>query len=191
MFAMRSDYNGNPGIFDAWFIDDGQVVIAPELVDPFLRIMDDELTKVGATRGQGTDVKSVARIVGSAGAVAAVDAGWCTDYVHLTCRVPDAEAAPHGLATDLGDSAVATAQFREVAAAAGGVQDAIGSIGDSAVEFFLAKDDAARSGQAHADRTQGPPRRCKARALCPAWFPKVAQAARGIMYVAVRARARP
>ena len=78
-----------------------------------------------------------ARIVGSAEAVAAVDAGWCTDYVHLTCRVPDAEAAPHVLGIDLGDSAVATAQFREVAAAAGGVQDAIGSIGDSAVELVL------------------------------------------------------
>ena len=154
--ATRSDYNGNPGIFDAWFIDDGQVVIAPELVDPFLRIMDDELTKVGATRGQGTDVKSVARIVGSAEAVAAVDAGWCTDYVHLTCRVPDAGAAPRVLGIDLGDSAVATAQFREVAAAAGGVQDAIGSIGDSAVELVLTRRCADVCKVTHLLRAHGP-----------------------------------
>ena len=33
------------------------------------------------------------------------------------------------------------------------------------------------------DRTLSPPRRCKAWALCPAWFPKDAQAARHIVHV--------
>ena len=39
------------GFWDAWFMDDGQIICEPALVDPLLRVLDDELAKVGATRG--------------------------------------------------------------------------------------------------------------------------------------------
>ena len=45
-------------------MDDGQVVLDTALVDIFLRVLDDELAKVGASNGQCPDVKSVARLVG-------------------------------------------------------------------------------------------------------------------------------
>ena len=42
---------GREGVFaDAWFMDDGQIFCKPELVDDLLRILDEELEKVGATK---------------------------------------------------------------------------------------------------------------------------------------------
>eukprot|EP00973_Karenia_brevis_P032073 4424818-Karenia_brevis.AAC.1 len=51
-------------LLDAWYMDDGQVLCSPSLVDPFLRAPDNKAKEVGATRGQGPDVKRVARLVG-------------------------------------------------------------------------------------------------------------------------------
>ena len=38
---------------DAWYMDDGQIVCLPGAVDDVLRVLDEELEKVGATRGRG------------------------------------------------------------------------------------------------------------------------------------------
>ena len=57
------DERGEEAAFlDAWFMDDGQIFCKPELVDSFLRVLDEELAAVGATRGTGgaDNVKSVA-----------------------------------------------------------------------------------------------------------------------------------
>jgi len=143
-------------LFDAWFMDDGQVVLPPNLVDLFLRALDEELAAVGATRGQGEGVKSVARLVGSPRAVAAVDGAWATDYVRSTCRMPASTVPPHVLGVDVGGGAVATAQFMEVAAAAEEVQDAIGNIGDSAVELVLTRRCADVCKVTHLLRAHGP-----------------------------------
>ena len=51
---------------DAWYMDDGQLFCVPEAVDDVLRLLDEEPAKVGATRGVGKDVKSVARLVAAA-----------------------------------------------------------------------------------------------------------------------------
>ena len=40
---MRATRGEEPAYADMWYIDDGQVFIAPELVDPFLRTLDEEL----------------------------------------------------------------------------------------------------------------------------------------------------
>ena len=100
-------------LFDAWFMDDGQVVLPPNLVDLFLRALDEELAAVGATHGQGEGVKSVARLVGSPRAVAAIDGAWATDCIRSTCRMPASTVPPHVLGVDVGGDAVATAQVME------------------------------------------------------------------------------
>ena len=60
---------------------------SPSLVAPFLRALDTEAAEVGATRGLGPDVKSVARLVGPEAVVNAVDEEWATDYVRSSCIV--------------------------------------------------------------------------------------------------------
>ena len=44
-------------------MDDGQLVCAPEAYDPWLRAFDAEIAKFRATRGQGSKVKSLARLI--------------------------------------------------------------------------------------------------------------------------------
>ena len=64
------DEGGEEGTFaDAWFMDDGQIFCKAELVDDLLRILNEESAKVGATRGSGEGVKSVARLVGPSDAL--------------------------------------------------------------------------------------------------------------------------
>ena len=137
-------------------MDDGQVVCHPPLVDPFLRVLDEELRAVGATRGRGPDVKSVARLVGSPRAVAEVDGAWATEYVALTCRLPGPNADVHLLGVDVGDSRTATTQFRTTSDVVEKVHEAIGSIGDAAVELVLTRACADACKVTHLLRAQGP-----------------------------------
>ena len=80
---LRTELDEEPAYADVWYMDDGQVFIRPDLADPFLRTLDEELARIGATRGSGPEVKSVARYVGRA----AEPANWATDHVRRTCRV--------------------------------------------------------------------------------------------------------
>ena len=49
---MQSILNADTDIFfDAWYMDDGQIVLQPQHVDLFLSMFDEELKKIGATRG--------------------------------------------------------------------------------------------------------------------------------------------
>ena len=89
--------------FDVWYMDDGQVVIDPSLVDRYLRCLDAELAKVGATRGNGVDVKSVARFVGDAEAKKECGNSWITDYIRDICQV-EPTSVPHCLGVDFGGS---------------------------------------------------------------------------------------
>jgi hypothetical protein len=84
---------------DTGYTDDGQILCAPMLVHPFLRLLDDELHAIGATRGRGRDVKSCTRIVGSEAAVARHSTAWCTDDVKQTreCQTPGLESAVLGI----------------------------------------------------------------------------------------------
>ena len=58
----------SPGV-QSWFIDDGQLIVEPRLADTVLRAIDEQLAAIGASRGRGRDVKSVARLLSSLGAV--------------------------------------------------------------------------------------------------------------------------
>ena len=50
--------------WDVWYMDDGQIVLPAAHADLFVRAFDAAAARVGATRGSGTDAKSVARLVG-------------------------------------------------------------------------------------------------------------------------------
>ena len=54
--ARRKDLR-SPGCFSFWYCDDGQAICRPPDVDLFLECLDAEAEKVGATRGDGPDVK--------------------------------------------------------------------------------------------------------------------------------------
>ena len=60
-------------------MDDGHVLCEPSKVDEFLRILDEELARVGATRGEGSGVKSIARLVDGESAKYEMGTVWATD----------------------------------------------------------------------------------------------------------------
>ena len=51
-------------ITDVWYMDDGQVVCEPGDVEPVLRAINDEASKVGLARGRETGVKTVFSLIG-------------------------------------------------------------------------------------------------------------------------------
>ena len=123
--------------FDAWFMDDGQVLLEPAAVDAFLAILDDELASVGASRGVGADVKSIARVVGTAEAVTECGDAWVTDRVRRTCKLPGPNAPVHVLGVDIGDAAVATSQFRDATTKTAAMREGIAGVCDAGVELVL------------------------------------------------------
>ena len=74
------------GACDEWYIDDGQLICKPEVLDPWLRALDTELSRTGDTRGSGEDVKSTVRLVCPLDQAHRYD-GWATEYVRSTCKV--------------------------------------------------------------------------------------------------------
>ena len=52
-------------VWDAWYMDDGQVAVPPQFVACYLAAFDAELAAVGGTRVAGGTFKSVAKLVGS------------------------------------------------------------------------------------------------------------------------------
>ena len=72
---------------DEWYMDDGQVVCPPLLFGLWLERFDLEIQSIGATRGSGPDVKSIARLVCPARRLNKF-AEWDTPYVRDTCQVP-------------------------------------------------------------------------------------------------------
>ena len=84
-------------IWDAWYMDDGQVVLPPRFAATYLAAFDAELASVGGTRLAGATFKSAAQLLGSAEARAAVDPAWAAGIVAATCRLDVAvDAGPHG-----------------------------------------------------------------------------------------------
>ena len=127
-----------PAFFDVWYMDDGQVVMDPTLVDRYLRTLDFELAKVGATRGNGADVKSVARLVGVAEAKDERGDLWITGYIRDTCQV-EPMSVPHCLGVDFGSDEVCSDQFDSISSNVQLVHGAIQSIGDVATEVVLTR----------------------------------------------------
>ena len=71
------------GMVDVWFMDDGQVFTKPGNVQDILKLMDQRLARIGATRGRKSvngSVKSMVRVYAPADRQNEV-AGW--DMAHV------------------------------------------------------------------------------------------------------------
>ena len=122
---------------DLWYMDDGQVFIDPCAADLFLELLDEELAAIGATRGAGDDVKSVAKLVGSDAACQEVGEGWISERIRATCKLPGPNAPSKGiLGIDVADG---DAQFREACRNVTSTREAIASVGDAATELILTR----------------------------------------------------
>ena len=84
-------------VWDAWYMDDGQVVLPPHHAAVYLTAFDAEPTSRGGTRlaTDGT-FKSEARLVGAPEARAAVPTSWAAGIVAATCRLQEVDAGPRG-----------------------------------------------------------------------------------------------
>ena len=104
-----------------------------------LRVLNEELENVGATRGRGENVKSVARLVGPEAAVNNHSDAWITERVRATCKLPGNNTAAHVLGVDIGDADTRNAQFRDLAEKVARGRDKISTIGDSGTELVLTR----------------------------------------------------
>lgn len=77
--AARGSVGGD-NFVDAWFLDGGQLVCAPEHADPVLRALDIAVAQAGASRPTGADAKNVARVAGSLASREAFGASWQHHY---------------------------------------------------------------------------------------------------------------
>ena len=50
--------------FDTWYLDDGQIFCKAEHVERILRSLDKGFATIGATRGEGENLKSAVRFFG-------------------------------------------------------------------------------------------------------------------------------
>ena len=101
--------------WDAWYMDDGQIVLPPAAAQVFVRAFDAALTRVGGTRISGDGkFKSTAKLLGSVPAVAAVPADWC-DELRETCRIldPSPGGVVLGISITGADANVQAATIRE------------------------------------------------------------------------------
>ena len=71
---------------DWWYMDGGQVVLPPSAAKRYLSAFDQSLAAVGGSRLDGDELKSTARLCGTAEARAAALATW-TEGVVETCRI--------------------------------------------------------------------------------------------------------
>ncbi len=126
------------GACDEWFIDDGTLICAPGLLDPWLRAFDAELARIGATRGQGDNVKSTVRLV-CAPERAAEAAGWDTQYVRATCKVTSPNSPVKSLGATVGEVAAVQSSAMKVCDKISSKRRAISSLGHCAAELVLTR----------------------------------------------------
>ena len=87
---------------DMWFVDDAVLYTQPENADRVLRAFDSAIQKMGATRGEGTDVKSVARIVCPVEDEERwMRSDWSTEYIRKTCEIKAPNAPTEYLGTTI------------------------------------------------------------------------------------------
>lgn len=103
-WACATDGTKLKGACDEWYIDDGQLVIRPELLDPWLRAFDAAIARYGATRGSVREgnAKSSCRLYCRPEQMHLTD-GWCTEYVRSTMHVLAANETTAALGAPFGD----------------------------------------------------------------------------------------
>ena len=128
-----------PGCFSFWYADDGQVVCRPADVDLFLDCLDAAAAKVGATRGEGPDVKSLARLVGHPDALDSFDEAWLTDKVRRTCQIGEPNSPIEVLGAMLGPAHARELQFQSRVHKSRDLHDALAEVADPAAELTLGR----------------------------------------------------
>ena len=126
----------NAPFLDAWYMDDGEVFCKPAFVELFLRILDLEAAKVGATRGSGPDVKSTARLCGSTSSIDAIGDTWVSDYIRRTCKVGRPNVPVEVLGAELHRL---REQFSDITDRVGAIHDAISSLDHVSTELVLTR----------------------------------------------------
>ena len=121
---------------DNWFIDDGVLVCRPEDFDSWLRAFDDEVHKIGVTRGSGPDVKSAAKLVCAPGEENRY-IGLDTPYVRDTCKVLQPNCASEYLGAIVGDRNDAAHSVRATFGKVASKRHAISSLNHPAAELVL------------------------------------------------------
>ena len=142
-------------VWDAWYMDDGQVLLPPEYADAYLVAFDATLSAAGGTRVAGTDFKSRARLLGEPTACLAVPPGWSAGAVGATCKLDPPGPCGKVLGVHIGGADV-DGQFATVAAATGEVCAALEQIGDAPAEMALLRMSANACRVVHLLRAAGP-----------------------------------
>ena len=125
-------------VCDEWYIDDGQVVCAPALFDPWLRAFDLEIDAIGASRGSGQDVKSSVRLICPPERCSEFD-GWATAYVRNTCKVPAPNSPAVALGSVIGDISSIRQKALETCKKVKSKRSAIATLGHAASELVLTR----------------------------------------------------
>jgi len=125
-------------VCDEWFVDDGQALVQPALVEPFLRCLDKALAEVGATRGEGPEIKSTARLLCPLPLTDTVS-GWDTEYVRRTCKVKAANSASEVLGATLGDKVAATTNAKKVVKKVAELRHCLAGLDHVATELVLTR----------------------------------------------------
>ncbi len=154
---LRSEH---PGIFDAWYADDGQVLCRPAHVDAYLGAIDASVGQSGGTRGSGPDVKTVVRLVGHPDALEAFEASeeaasWITPRMQHTCRFEPPNSPIEVLGSVIGSSEARDAQFKQKIDKLSSLHAAIGQLEDPQIELSLGRISSGVSRVVHLLRTNG------------------------------------
>jgi hypothetical protein len=128
-----------PGCFSMWYCDDGQVICRPSDVDLYLACLDGDAAKVGATRGEGPDVKTLVRLVGHPDALASFNDVWITDRVRRTCQLGEPNSSLEVLGAMVGAAPAREAQFLDRVQKTRDLQGAIAEVADPATELTLGR----------------------------------------------------
>jgi len=140
MAAMAQQKGAGPvGCFSFWYCDDGQAVCRPCDVGLFLECLGAAAARVGATRGEGPEVKSHVRLLGHADALAAFSEDWLTERVARTCQVGEPNADCEVLGAAAGAPAATEAAFRARTANLRELHAALAEVNDPAAELTLGR----------------------------------------------------
>ena len=103
----------------------------------YLQVFDAEAAAAGATRGEGTDVKSAVRLVGPEHLLRGQSADWITPLVRNTCKLPPANSSVEIFCARVNGGE--EEQFLQASEDAAKVQDAISTAEDAATELVLTR----------------------------------------------------
>ena len=126
------------GAVDWWYVDDGRLIIRPERADAWLRIFDEELLAVGATRvAADGSVKSSARLLGAGALGEDLAFPWAGEHLRATCRFLAASARTEYLGVTFEGEGEELTDFQAAAEKAQRLREALADLGDPAVQVAL------------------------------------------------------